>query len=375
MPIHTLAVDLGTSWAKVGVYSLADGSPRLLSSERVPSGAGAYTGTSADLAALATFTDAVLAALAVAADGASRLGLTGIREGLVLLDRDGVPLWVSGNALLDAEWMLDCGIGDIDLGRFLPDIVARNPAAHCLLTLQGYLAYRLTGRLALTGSELEALGLLRPENVGHAAIQRLLAPVERVAVGVPLGEATDHPGLAVYLAGTDEQASHHGAGLGATADLSLATATFWSLTAACEAPARVPETVRFIPAQPPYCASASVIGYRYGPLLQQALAGARPALSERLPRWAIGSLLDYLRTTRTPERERLLDCLQADLQGALGFLGRTTAWPHTPRVAVHGGGLHSLGDFVPTLMDRFGFDWHPVEGDATQLGCVLAGQE
>ena len=133
--------------------------------------------------------------------------------------------------------------------------------------------------------------------------------------------------------------------------------------------------VRLIPSQTPYCATASVIGYRFGPYLQQALAGEVPAFPERLPRWAVGDLLDYLRSARAVDRERLLDCVVADIHSALGLLLQVSAVPAKPTIAVHGGGLTSLRDFTSAVMARLGHRWVAVEGDATQIGCCLAGED
>lgn len=372
-----LTVDLGTTWAKLALYGLPDAHPRLLHSLRLPSGAGSYDGSPASVASFLSFCDQLEAAIAdsLAAKPVDRLGLTGIREGLVLLDEAGEVVWVSGNALLDNEILLDCPIGGIDIGGFIPGILAQNSSARTLLSLQGYLAHRLTGRLAITASEMDALGLLREANVASASVQRLLQPVERIAVGATLGSPVNHRRTRVFLAGTDEQASHHGAGIGTNAHLGLATATFWSLTAPVVRPSTALPEVRHIPSAPPYCATASVIGYRFGPYLQQALDGEVPAFPDRLPRWAVGSLLDYLRGASSIERERLLECVVADIQSAQYLLSRVSEIPADPTIAVHGGGLTGLRDFTVEVMERLGHRWTELEGDATQIGCCLAAQE
>ena len=377
MDVTCLTVDLGTTWAKLAVYALSDGPPRLLHSVRLPSGAGWYDGSADAVRAFLGFCEELegLIAELLTAHPIDRLGLTGIREGLVLLDEAGHVVWVSGNALVDDESLLDRPISGIDIGGFIPGILARNASAHALLSLQGYLAHRLTGRLAITGSEMDALGLLRDANVGCEAVQRLLQPVDLVPVGAPLGRPGGYARTSLYLAGTDEQASHHGAGVGATADLGLATATFWSLTAAATRPPTDLPQVRYIPAQHPYGATASVIGYRFGPLLQQALAGEVPVFPDRLPRWAVGELLDYLRHTPSVSRERLVECVVADIRSALCLLAQVSDLPATPTIAVHGGGLTGLRDFTVEVMERLGYHWLAAEGDATQIGCCLAWQD
>ncbi|MGE5531138.1 MAG: hypothetical protein ACM3VW_03340, partial [Bacteroidota bacterium] len=327
--MHCLTIDIGTTAAKLAVYAVGSSSPRLLHSRRLPSGAGWYDGSPRALAAFSQFCADLEAGIesCLTADSIQTIGLTGIREGLVLLDDSGEVLWVSGNTLLDDDALLDQPISGINIARYLPAIVAANPSAQALVSLQGYLAFRLTGRLAITGSELDALGLLGQDT-------HLLDPVALLPVGARLGPHLRHPGTQVFLAGTDEQASHHGAGLGTTADLGLATATFWSLTAPATSavpgsappPPAVPGSaerrlrrraslsaavpahplIRYIPSQPPYCASVSVIAYRYGPYLQQALAGDCPTIPARLPLWAQGSLLAYLREGDHPTQSRLL---------------------------------------------------------------------
>ena len=377
MDTTCLTVDLGTTWAKLAVYARADGQPRLLHSLRLPSGAGSYDGSSDSVAAFLSSCDEleVLIAECLAAQPIDCLGLTGIREGLVLLDEAGEVVWVSGNALLDNEILLDRPIGGIDIGGFIPGILAQNDSAHALLSLQGYVAHRLTGSLAITGSEMDALGLLRKDNVYCEGLRRLLQPVDFVSVGATLGNPLGHPRTRLYLAGTDEQASHHGAGVGTTADLGLATATFWSLTAPAVRPSTALPEVRYIPSQPPYCATASVIGYRFGPYLQEAWGGDVPTFPQRLPRWAVGELLDYLRSTLSVSRERLLDCVVTDIQSALCLLSQVSDLPAAPTIAVHGGGLTGLREFTVEVMERLGHRWVALEGDATQIGCCLAAQD
>ncbi|MHB8996713.1 MAG: hypothetical protein ACYC63_15810 [Armatimonadota bacterium] len=368
--MHCLTIDNGTTAAKVAVYALEPSFPRLLHSHRLSSGAGWYDGSPRAVAAFSQFCTDLEAAIetCLAAHPIATIGLTGIREGLVLLDASGHILWVSGNTLLDDDALLNQPISGINISRYLPAILAANPSAHALVSLQGYLAWRLTGHLAITGSELDALGLLGQDTP-------LLDPVALLPVGAHVGPHVRHPQTQIFLAGTDEQASHHGAGLGATADLGLATATFWSLTAPASAAVTAHPLIRYIPSQPPYCATVSVIGYRFGPYLQQALAGDCPSLPDRLPLWAQGSLLDYLRQTDRPTEIRLLDCLASDIRAAQGLLSRAGTVPPTPTVAVHGGGLTALRPFTTALMERLGYPWLAIEGDATQIGTCLLAQD
>lgn len=373
----SLTIDVGTTWAKLAAYALSDDRPRLLNSLRLRSGAGWYDGSADSVTAFVSFCAELEALIAegLATQPVDCLGLTGIREGLVLLDGAGQVVWVSGNALLDNEILLDRPIGGIDIGGFIPAILAQNGSACVLLSLQGYLAYRLTGRMAITGSEMDALGLLRDSNLLCEGLQRLLQPVAIVPVGASLGPCLKHPRTRVYLGGTDEQASHHGAGIGTCADLGLATATFWSLTAPAVRPATGLPEVRYIPAQPPYCATASVIGYRFGPYLQEALGGEVPAFPDRFPRWAVGALLDYLRSARAISPERLLECVVTDIQSALCLLSQVSDIPSEPTIAVHGGGLTGLRDFTTEVMERLGYRWIALDGEATEIGCCLAAQD
>ncbi|MEN6544661.1 MAG: hypothetical protein ABFE07_01315, partial [Armatimonadia bacterium] len=279
----------------------------------------------------------------------------------------------SGNAVLDGPHLLDLPIGDIAIGGMLPGLLARHPNACAGVTLQGYLAHLLGGRLAITVSERDAWGLLNPRGASLAAAQRLLQNVLKVEVGASLGTHHKYPATDLYLAGTDEQASHYGAGVGVSADLGLATATFWSLTAPTVAtPPRFPE-VRYIPKAGPYCAAASIIGYRWGPYLQEALSNQRPILAEKLPRWAVGELLRYLRQSEPLDHEELVTAAVADLQAAFDVLTRLGNIPSNPTIVVHGGGLTGLRTFTTEVMQRLGHHWMELPGDATQLGCYLAG--
>jgi hypothetical protein len=368
--MRCLTIDIGTTAAKLAVYALDSTPPRLIHSLRLLSGAGWYDGSPRALAAFSQFCADLEAGIesCLTAHSIQTIGLTGIREGLVLLDPAGDVLWVSGNTLLDDDALLDQPISGINISRYLPAIVAANPSAHALVSLQGYLAFRLTGRLAITGSELDALGLLGKETP-------LLGPVAILRVGTRLGPHVRHPQTQIFLAGTDEQASHHGAGLGTTADLGLATATFWSLTAPATAAVPAHPLLRYIPPQPPYCASVSIIGYRYGPYLQQALTGDRPIIPARLPLWARGSLLTYLRSCKSPIEEALVDCLATDIRAALDLLSHAGTVAANPTIAVHGGGLTALRPFTARLMERLGYPWLAIEGDATQIGTCLLAQD
>lgn len=371
----SLTIDLGTTFAKLAVYTLENNQPRLLHAQRLPSGIGAYDGSPAAVAQFLRLCSDLQAAVddCLTRFPLDRIGLTGIREGLVLLDAANQPLWVSGNAVLDGPHLLDLPIGDINIAPLLPDLVARHPAARAAVTLQGYLAYRLGGRLALTASELDAWGLLNPTGPCLAAAQPLLDNVPTVAIGASLGALRNHPATDLYLAGTDEQASHYGAGVGASADLGLATATFWSLTAPTVANPPVFPEVRYIPKASPYPATASVIGYRWGPYLQEALSGQRPTLPAKLPRWAVGDLLRYLRQPGPLDQDALVTAAATDLQSAFRLLAQLGDLPTRPTIAVHGGGLTALGDFTTEVLERLGYPWLALPGDATQQGCYQAG--
>ncbi|MEN6305132.1 MAG: hypothetical protein ABFD96_20580 [Armatimonadia bacterium] len=372
--MRCLTIDLGTSFAKLAVCSTVGDQLHLEHSLRLPSGIGAYDGSAASVARFLRLCEDLQAAVddCLTRYAVDRIGLTGIREGLVLLDEALEPLWVSGNAVLDGPHLLDLPIGDIAIGPMLPDLLAPHPNACAGVTLQGYLAHRLGGRLAITVSELDAWGALNAEGETLAAVERLLRNVPTVEVGASLGPHRGHsPDL--YLAGTDEAASHYGAGVGVSADLGLATATFWSLTAPTVTnPPRYTE-VRYIPQAGPYCAAASIIGYRWGPYLQEALSGQRPILPDKLPCWAVGELLSYLRQSETPDREGLITAAVTDLRDAFGLLAQMGNIPSAPTIVVHGGGLTGLRTFTTEVMQRLGHKWIELPGDATQLGCYLAG--
>ncbi len=375
MAANTLAIDIGTTWAKVALYAHTGGSLRLLSSARLPSGVGEYNGSADSLAHFLRLCAAIEAAVEECLQGGpvDRIGLTGIREGLVLLDGGGSPIWVSGNALLDEEGLLGLPIGGIELAHVLPGILARNEAAAAMVTLQGYVASRLTGRLAMTASELAAWGILEVDAGRVPDAGRLLERVALSPVGAPIGAHARYPRTQVFLAGTDEQASHFGAGVGTSADLGLATATFWSLTARATGVRPKIAEVRYLPEIAPYCAAATVIGYRWGPFLQAALAGQAPLFPDRLPVWAAGKLLRVLREAAPIPRHRLVDAAVADISDALRILSLAGTVPAKPTLVVHGGGLTGLRAFTTEVLERLGLPWVEREGDPTQLGCCLAG--
>lgn len=370
-----LAVDIGTTWAKLAVYAGSDPEPRHL--VRVPSGVGELEGSADSVRRFLGLCEQLEAAVedCLARYPVARLGLTSIREGLVLLDGNGSPCWVSGNALLDDERMLAVPIGGAVVSTLLPEVLARLPQAATLVSIPGFVASRLTGHSGLTASELSALGLWRTPAAADPRVRELLAAVPLVGVGEPLGTCRRHPETSVYLAGTDEQASHHGAGVGRDGALGLATATFWSLTAPADEVTEVPPAVRYIPAIPPYSASVSVIGYRWGPYLQDVWSGGRPRLPERLPRWAVGEVLECLRGPGPVSQERLIAAAVADIRAALRVLGQVGRVSEHPTLVVHGGGLTGLPELTRAILTQLGLPWVELAGDATQLGCCLAGAE
>lgn len=373
-----ITVDVGTTWAKLAVYDCAGPEPQLRDTLRIPSGLGEFDGSREAVArflALCEQLETALAECLVAAPTA-RVGLTSIREGLVLLDGVGEVLWVSGNALLDDPRLLPLPISRAVVAHVLPEVLALQPGATRLLSVPGYLAWRLTGRPAVTASELSALGLWTAEDRPAAGVTPLLAGVELAAPGASVGPCRAHPAADVFLAGTDEQASHHGAGVGIDGAWGLATATFWSLTApAGPEPPALPPEVRYLPALPPYHANVSVIGYRWGPYLQEALAGECPVIPERLPLWAAGELLEFLRGGGPVDRVRLLQAAAADIRAGIELLAQVGHAPPPTALRVHGGGVTGLGSFAWELLQEVGLPWVEVPGDATQLGCCLVGME
>lgn len=349
MTAVTMCIDLGTSWAKAAVISQdEDGVVRVVRTGRVPSRVSELVGDDGSVRALLMLCEQ-MAALALEWLPETRfeqVGITGIREGVVAIGADGGVKWAWGNALLSAG-------------------PARLMAEDRVLSLQGYLAYALTGRLAMTGSERMAMEgsveLDTPTDLSHG--------VEYVEIGRSIGTWPVGGGVAVYLGGTDEQAALFGAGLGSGAEVVLATGSFWSI--ACETSPRVayPACVRVVPACDPYPSAAMLVGYRWGAMLQSALAGVRCGIEPVRPPWAVGEIVRRWEQEGVPGQIELMELTAVDLaRGA-----RTLGIPAGAEVVVHGGGARYMRDFIEQVLDRSGWHGRFLEIEATLLGCWKAG--
>jgi len=318
----------------------------------MPSTVSELTGSAQDVARLETIFRELEARVVQLVDsgGVEAIGLTGIREGLAIVDTSSGLCWVSGNGDSPAWGPPPSGDGLV------------------FLSLQGYLAHRLTGALRATHAERIALGIgSESEPLAPAAAtarDRASIPTP-CAVGETIGWLRDAQRVEVFLAGTDEQAGYFGAQVGERCDLFLSTGSFWGLARRATpppAPTLCP-ALRQVPAAPPCPAYVAFVGYRWGQYLAKLAADARPEVPAELPRWAAGTFVVAVRDGDI-DLAGAVELIRRDLSAAAAVLWRHARRPH---VRVAGGGVSQFPELVVECLPP---TWHceVFQQDATLLG-------
>lgn len=363
---HYLCIDIGTTWTKLGHFLLRNGGLNMVSETRLPSVVDALEG----IESVKVFTDFVERLCQKIYSLLSEypidsIGLTGIREGLAAVDILGKVHFVSGNCILENA---------IDNSHAISKTVhtganAVTGSGYYLLSLQGYLAYILTGKQAITPSELEGLGVSGTTGETPDGAESLIVPV-----GHPIGMCKHFQDVAVYLAGTDEQTAHFGAGLGRTAQIVMSTGSFWSLSASIKDFVPYPGCLRVIPPIPPFCGSVSLIGYRWGIYLQQILEGKKPILSPNRPNWAKGRLLKEIEKGGTFNPDNVAKIISKDIVSGIRLLSSVTQLKKRAVISIYGGGVAHIHPIISKVMEQVGYSWQTIKRDATLLGCLQIGE-
>lgn len=369
--VHAICIDIGTTWAKLALFLETKEGSFLISETRFRSGVGSFDGGKTSVERFVDLCSLICAETRALTKHhkIARIGLTGIREGFVLVDPSGMPSWVSGNFILGDERFMGPsstrpsfhGVADC-----LDAIVALAPLSTKFLSLQGYLAYFLTGTMAITRSELLGLGFRKNENARGLRVEYV------PAIGHPIAYYGSN--IAVYLAGTDEQAALYGAGLGRGMGLVMSTGSYWSLsTKFASGFSRLPG-VRIIPPLAPYCGSASLIGYRWGIYLLELLEEIVPESPFNVPSWASGSFLRRLMKQEIQGIDAAIDAISADVIEWIHILSSRIPTLASTEIVVYGGGVLHILPTISRVMERVGMRWRTINTDATLLGCLQVGK-
>lgn len=264
------------------------------------------------------------------------IGLCGVSEGLVILDDAMQPLHAFGNGPIERV-----------------DLRARVNSEGCAVSLQGFLAFALTGQLRSTASEVEAMSNVPNSPVFRRAGDGRISFAKRARVGEAIGVVDDNPHRPVFLGGTDEHAACFGAALGESTDFLLNAASYWGILAAPAHPnAAVPADVRVVAADPPYPMYFARVGYRWGVLLWQIKKGMGIKLDADPPDWVWGSFVRRVMADNGPSQlDDAFALVSADLEDTFARLSKVVSNSATPRTTLAGGGLATfdrrIRDMVP----------------------------
>jgi len=297
------------------------------------------------------------------------ISLTGVREGVAVIRKTGELRLVLGS-IEAMSWQMRHGDG------WLAQVIAASKAKDAVvMSFAGWAGMLLTGRAAITNSELLSWRA-SPQAMaseGPLALAARCLP-EVVRVGEPLGRSSLFGGIPVAIAGTDEQASHWGAGLGLVATAEIAASTHWSLSRALDSPPpALPAHIRILSAVDPYPVIGSYLGYRWGEYLSDIQQGRVPQVRDPLPPWSKSNFVQALREGRCSSIQDARALVRQDLHE-----GFRTLHPHEtslePPVIVHGGGS-GPGSLVRAVIADLGwpatFLQDNRQDDPTLLGGAL----
>lgn len=301
-----------------------------------------------------------------ASTGPVAVGITGVREGVAVCRLNGELLRVVSNTegisrqeQYGSQWLAEIETG---LGN----------AEATFTSLQGWLAFALTGRLVVGECELRSWTVAASTSslVTSPAYfgTHFIPPI--VPVGAVVGRSPLLGGLAVVIAGTDECACHYGVGLGQKASTELGAGTYWSLSRAlstshCDLPANI----RILPAMPPYSEIASFVGYRWGEYIYALQQGRRPRLPQILPSWSKSRFIDGLSKNGSLSFDHAVELICEDLLEASVTLPLSSGTEEY-QLAVHGGGSLT-NKVIREVLSTTGWKATYLEVDPTLVGSAL----
>ncbi len=246
-----LSIDIGTTWVKIFLFEGTSSSFNILESYRYESFVSTYRGQKEDIARFLNVVRLIHNKINIIKKlyPIEYIGISGIREGLVRLSNNLNIVWVSGNNYIQKINDLEVSIKNKYINN--SDYYNQN-----LLTLQGYLAYTLTGRMAITPSEIYGWGYTKKELIDTYFKN------ESFQVGCIIGKHKYYKDIYVFLGGTDEQTSCYGTGIDNNI-VSISTGTYWSISKIGYVDSINP-SIRNIPSSIPYPNLSIYVGYKWG---------------------------------------------------------------------------------------------------------------
>jgi hypothetical protein len=284
----------------------------------------------------------------------SALGISAYRESVVALDSSGKVSACGSNQ-------------DIERARLtISKSAVRSGATVC--SLPSWLAWRWTSALHCTASDQYAVQQFQNAMPG----EKPWPMPQTVPVGSSIGLSRIlGQDIHVFLGGTDEQLSYLGAGLGESCDLAISTGTFWTFSWLNDTGMGDPR-IRLIPQIPPYPATASLIGYRWGAILYAArLHQAMPAFpTAGAPEWVFGDAARLWRDGKP--LSDVANAVKNDLSTVPALIGPMAA--ALRNAVVYGGGIRSIPDMRQAVAEAFaGMEIEFMSNDATLRGLALLG--
>lgn len=369
-----LCIDIGTTWAKFAVFEGSNNGYRILHNSRIRSKVEALNGSQKavrEFSVLCAYIEDVIGRL-IERFPIQHIGLTGIREGLVFVDKNNDVVWASGNSLLEdkrfTRFASEHGKGSKPVDWFAY-ILKAIPEARSFLSLQGYISYKLTNKSAITESELLALGIDKKDVSQFSSQLRtpdIVEAAERVA------NHSKSPQITVHLGGTDEQASFYGAGVGRSPHIAISTGSYWAIAAGAANRANLSPYIRLTPKVPPYPRTISIVGYKWGMYLEQICKGIKPMVPSDIPIWAKGELLRYLHQTKSIKINKVIELISKDIKWGLGELFCEGIIPKKFTLILYGGGVLNNYLLTQDIMNKVNLPWRSLDVDASQLGCFYA---
>jgi hypothetical protein len=274
------------------------------------------------------------------------IGLSGVREGLVVTDCSENFVWASANSPEAADPFSSLG-----------------PKAGSMTSLQGAVAGLLTGEYAMCNSEAAGIGLaMRLEKTrGHPGVHIL-------DQGKPAG-LVRQTHVPVFLVGYDEQVAVFGCDLPARGDLQLNAATFWGLVTCHEVP-ESSTSIRRVEAVPPLPGYAAIVFPFWGEVAWTLLTTRK--LPSPFPA-KIRNAFTWLPDSRDVEMDDVLKDMRRRLSDAIAELQPASDSMYQ-RIVITGGG--AAARYRPMMSELLAQSWDVsyMHDDPTVSGIIKAVQ-
>jgi sugar (pentulose or hexulose) kinase len=354
--ITVVGLDVGSSFIKAAVFDIADRSSiRSIWEQRAPHDTRLILNDPNTYVTRVERDVRSLLREAVRLFSPAKIGMSSYRESVVAFDSLGRVVKCGSNRHLEVSRR---GI-----------LQATSTSRIVVVSIASWLAWRLTGTLTCTDSDVHAIRRFQ----GMSLVEAPWPMPDASPVGSSLGWAHGlgvDTNATVFLGGTDEQVAHLGAGLGEDCDLAINTGTFWTFAWVSET-SMSEASVRVIPRIPPFPPSHSVIGFRWGDLLQDWNQAHRSCDEMVPPDWCFGG------ATRSwangASRADVLAAIKEDVRRIPEVIGEELA--PMRRATICGSGMQYLPYSHALFREVFGhLELRYMPQDATLYGLAVLAQ-